>query len=446
MKFIQLIITSLLLFSFGNLYAGDRYALVMGSNYKGNSAGISELNLCEADATYIKSQIQKVGKFKEVSLLLGKELTKANIKKAIQDLAKKADKDDTVFLYFAGHGFFMRDPSAKNGMRNYIVCYDRPHLADDELNDYLKEIKSPKTLFAFDCCFSGGIAKKGQKTRGNAEIPIPEGSQGTVKQNPEDFYFQNKAIISSSDDDQTSIEIGGRINHGVFTYNFGRAIENADLNGDKVVTALEAFFQTKEEVQKMAAKVNHQQVPQVSGDASGIFLSGQKEPKPPEEKKKPEPEPPSIPEPDVNPPKPDPVKPVVTPDEPPVVDTGSYGDLLIRSTIIVDRSFGRIDRTPEEMIKRRNDKGARRIKVFISDKEYAYSLKTRKSRFWGASSIGGNIKQGAIYDILVKEVPAGVHKIVVQADDYPEIQTTFAILKNQKNILKLRSSMSGYGA
>lgn len=450
MKFIQFLLLSFLISFIGEgVFAQKKYALIIGSNYKGNQAGISELNLCEADASYIEKQISKIGDFDTVKVLLGKDVLKDNIKKEISNIAKSAKQDDTVFLYFAGHGFFQRDATAKNGMRNYLVCYDRPHLSDDELNEYLKEIKSPKTLFAFDCCFSGGIAKKGAKIRGNADIPIPADKDGVIKQDPEDFYFQGKAIISSSDDDQTSIELGGNVNHGVFTYHFGKAMENADLNGDKVVTALEAFFQTRDNVRQTASKVNHEQTPQISGNASGIFLKGTKDDVQPPPKKEDPPNPPIPPskDPENDPPKIDPVKPVVTPDEPPVVISGDYGDLLIRTTIIADRGYALKDIYADDIMKKNSLKGVKRkVKVLISDKEYHSTVTTRKSEFWGNSTLGGSDKKGEIYDILVKQVPAGVHKIVVKADDYPEVQTTFAVIKNQKNMIELQNSMSGYGA
>lgn len=126
-----------------------------------------------------------------------------------------------------------------------------------------------------------GLTKKGKNTRGAAEIPIAQGNDGVVRQNAEDYFFQDKAVISSSDDDQTSIEVGGTINHGIFTYNFGNALEKGDLNKDSVVTALEAFFVAKEETVKMARQFNHEQTPQVSGNAAGIFLSGSPKPQNP---------------------------------------------------------------------------------------------------------------------------------------------------------------------
>lgn len=53
---------------------------------------------------------------------------------------------------------------------------------------------------------------------------------------------------------------------------------------------------------------------------------------------------------------------------------------------------------------------------------------------------------GNVYTITLSRVPAGVHKITVKADDYPEIQETFAVLPNKKNELPINVSMSGFGA
>jgi hypothetical protein len=444
------------IFFTGELLSQKRYGLIIGSNYKGNKSGISELNLCEADADYMESQIEKVGNFDNVKVLLGKDVTKVNIEREIRSIGAKATNDDVVFLFFAGHGFYQADASAKNGMRNFIVCYDRPHLSDDELNEYLKSIKSPKTVLVLDCCFSGGIAKKGKMTRGNGDIPIPEGSQGVVKQGNDDFYFQNKAIISSADDNQTAIEVGGTINHGIFTYQFGRAMESADLNNDKVVTALEAFFKTRDEVIKMARDNDHEQVPQVSGDASGIFLAGKNKPEPKPDPIKPDPIKPDpvkpdpikpnpipvIPEPKPDPVKPDPIKPPVTPEEPAAVSVSDNGDLLIKTSIIRDRRYGLTNLSPEAMIKNRNRKGDRAIKVLLDEKEFPFEIKSVESEAWGANAF----KKGKVYNLLLKRAPAGVHKVTVKADDYPEYVTTFAVLPDKENLLEISISMTGFGA
>ncbi|PJZ71148.1 hypothetical protein CH373_01115 [Leptospira perolatii] len=446
MKSFISVIGIILLFVSSDVFAQKRYGLIFGSNYTGNKAGIPELNLCEADAKYLHDEIKRVGKFDDIKILLGKSVTKDNIEREIKALGSRAKDEDTVFLYFSGHGAFQRDASAKNGMRNLIICYDRPHLSDDELNDYLAKIKSPKTVFVFDCCFSGGIAKKGKATRGSASVPIPEGSDGTVRQDPQDFFFQDKAIISSADDNETAIEVGGNINHGIFTYNFGKAL-SADLNKDDVVTALEAFFASKDETVNMARKFDHDQHPQISGNASGIFLAGEKKPDPPKPVEPVKPPPPPTPVPDVDPPKPDPVVPVVTNDEPPVVPTNQKGDLIIKTTIIKDRAYGVSDLPPDIRLSTgKKRKGDRTVRVLIDDKEFEAKLTSETSPYWGAVKKMGKLVAGATYTITLRDVPAGVHKVTIQTDDYPEIQRTQAVLPSKKNEMEVVTSMSGFGA
>lgn len=77
---ISVIGISLFLFS-TDVFAQRRFGLIFGSNYKGNKAGIPELNLCEADAKYLHDEIKRVGKFDDIRIVLGKDVTKDTIQK-----------------------------------------------------------------------------------------------------------------------------------------------------------------------------------------------------------------------------------------------------------------------------------------------------------------------------------------------------------------------------
>ncbi|TGL56438.1 hypothetical protein EHQ58_17600 [Leptospira ognonensis] len=462
------------------IFGQDRYALFIGTNYKGNTAKIPELNLCEADATFLKEKIQKNGKYKDIKVLLGSMVTSENVKNAFKALGKQAGKDDSVIIYFSGHGMYMKDAKAKNGMRNYLICYDRPHISDEELNEFLSGIKSTKTVLVMDCCYSGGIAKKGKNTRGAADVPIAQGNDGVVRQNAEDYFFQDKAVISSSDDDQTSIEVGGSINHGIFTYNFGNALEKADLNNDKVVTALEAFFVAKEETVAMAKKFSHEQTPQVSGNAAGIFLSGSPKPQDPP------PPPPAVvinqpvnvgptnttvtppnntqtvavvttptPEPETVVENPTTVEiPPIVNVEPPAPPSITTGDILIRTSIIKDKSYGGAsNKSPYDLLNKQgklkssaSEDSIRKIKVLVDGEEYSSVVATEKSNIWGATSRNGKIIPGEVFVIKIEKLPAGVHQIEVRADNYPIYKTAAAVIPKQTSNLEIIESMDGYGA
>jgi archaellum component FlaG (FlaF/FlaG flagellin family) len=465
-----------------SLLSQDRYGLFIGTNYKGNQAKIPELNLCEADANFLREKVLKSGNFKDIKVLLGAQVTRDNVKNAMQAISKTAKKDDTVFIYFSGHGMYMKDAKAKNGMRNYLICFDRPHISDEELNDFLEDIKSEKTVLVMDCCYSGGIAKKGKNTRGAAEIPIAQGNDGVVRQNQEDYFFQNKAVISSSDSDQTSIEVGGTINHGIFTYNFGNALEKADLNNDKVVTALEAFFVSQSETVKMAKQFSHEQNPQISGNAAGIYLSGSPKPVTPPsppanlEVAQPLPPPPpntttnteqinttvinsttpttvALPEPQTAPSNSTTISipPVlnVEPPSPPAVTTGS---ILINTTVIRDSKYaGAANKSPYDILNRKSKQQSeassnRNIKVLIDDKEYPVVLTANKSKVWGATSRNGQLIPGETYSIKIDKLPSGVHQIEVRADNYPVYKTAAAVIPKETATVEAVLSMEGFGA
>lgn len=425
-----------------------RYALIMGSNYTGNAAGIPPLELCEADAALMEQTLRANGSYDDVKVLLGRMVVATNVEQAMKQLASKVTSADTVAIYFSGHGTYGRDATAPNGIRNFIVMFDRPHVSDEQINEWMKGIKTQRVAFIFDCCYSGGIAKKGRK--GAGDIPVAPGSDGIVIQNgDENFYFQNRAIIASSDSNETSIEVRGNINHGIFTYWFSQGLlpANGDLNRDGTVTALEAFEWSSRRVTQNAKEYNHAQNPQISGNAKGIFLAGKIVPVAPEPNKPEPPKPdPQKPEPQ----KPEPQKPepeVVTPNIPNVEPTpqpnvNTNGNVTIATTILKSILSG--TQTPDPMMTLRRMRGVdgdRKIKVRFSGKEYPTNVvwvdraglkaATGEDIPLGTYTIGRNGTpteiQNRVALLQVTGVPAGVHEVQIEADDYPIIKENIGV-------------------
>ncbi|RME92650.1 MAG: caspase family protein [Candidatus Hydrogenedentota bacterium] len=366
----------------------EKYAVIFGTNYQGDSP-INDLNLCEKDATLMAEKIFKTGNFKKknVKIFLADKVTRGNMKKALTEwLASRVTPKDQVFFYFSGHGTFVRDPNAKNGMRNFLVMFYRPHVSDDELSDWFSKIKTKKTVIIFDCCFSGGIAKKGARVRGNGNIPIPDDKDSTVLQDIGTPYFQNKVVIASSDDNETSIELSKPIDHGLFTYYFSKAITSADLNHDKIVTAYEAFFKARNQTIKMAARVHHKQHPQISGDASGFIFKG----------------------------KPKKIKPPIdTTGGGETTDTGSEENTEPINTNNTETGVLVLDTTYREDVL----KGSK-PKITVSGKTYPMSIRWRKDPSWGNVAM-----------ITLSNVPTGVHTVRIQAKGYPDREFKTAVEK-----------------
>ena len=436
--------------------AAKRYAVIFGVNYTGNTAGIPPLELCEKDARLMEETLKKEGRFDDVKVFLGPMVTGANVRGALAQLARKAGRGDTVALYFSGHGTFQRDNRAPNGLRNTLVMYNRPHITDAQLNAWLRPIRSPKTVWIFDACYSGGIARKGRKVRGEGDIPIAANSDGKVIENGDDsMFFQNKAIIGSSDANETSIEIGGSINHGLFTYYFAQGLDpdKGDLNRDKTVTVLEAFEWSARRVAKHARRFNHRQHPQISGNASGISIAGDWRPTPPppeEETVNPEPQPQPQPAPGTV------TEEIVTPQEPEVVEHGDNGRVRIITTILESTVAGPTHTNPNEVLKKnRLPNETRKVKVTFSGKEYETRISwadgrrlrslTREDLRLGYFSWRGQSYKNKAAVLEVKDVPAGVHEVEIMADGYKVIKERMGVEKGSDNKLFVVASMAGYG-
>jgi uncharacterized caspase-like protein len=465
-----------------------RIGIVFGTNYKENTADIPPLDLCERDAKLMEETLKKHGRFDEIKVLLGRMVTASAMEQAIKDVARTSGKEDTVLIYFTGHGAFQKETGAPNGLRNYIIMYNRPHVPDSMLNDWLKGVKSNKTVLIFDACFSGGIAKKGRRQRGVGNVPVSEAGGLVIQDGDESFYFDGKSVIGSSDSNETSIEItGGGVDHGVFTYWFAQGFDpqNGDLNHDKSVTVLEAFEWSSRRITEMAQKLQHSQHPQISGNASGILIAGNIEPTPPpavqqtvpvkpEPTKPPEqtpeaikPELPTVVQQVQEPVKPEvsPIKPPSTPSspeiavassEPPAVPTEVRGGVMLVTTILEMRQAGQTTLDPVKRLRQRREGNKRRnIRVLISDQVYPFEIEwVDQQRLKQVS--GENIALGKytwdmkeysnrVAVIRIKDVPTGVHEIKIEADDYPLYRERLGVENRQDNKLLVVASLAGYG-
>jgi len=483
----------LVLISFHSVEA-KRIGLIFGNNYTGNSSKIPSLLFPEKDARLIEQTLLKHGRFDSVKVLLGRMITEQSMKKAIGEVAGIAGKDDTVFIYYAGHATSQEDEKAPNGLRNFLVMFNRPHVPDFVLNKWLKQIHSSHTVVVFDACYTGGIARKGG--RGIGTIPV-ESDSGRVIQNGSDaVYFEGKTVIGSADYDEIAYELPGKgIDHGIFTYWFARGMDprNGDLNIDRVVTVLEAFHWAAKRTTDMARKeAGARQHPQISGNGSGILLAGNVTPVPPkkvetatttttvttttEPKKHQE-----IQEseasrpttvitvsvqqqqtvvPEVTTTKP-PETPTrledpVTEEEPPVVPTIQRGKLLLITTILESRVAGKATMDPTELLRRDRMKAneRRNLKVSVSGETYPISVQwvdqNGLARLSGETIPLGNYTyrtkryKNRVAVISIDNVPTGVHEVTIEADDYPVLRESVGVEKNKENRLLVVASVDGY--
>jgi hypothetical protein len=116
----------------------------------------------------------------QVTLLHDEQATSAGILSALDDLANRTRLDDTVVLFYCGHGDFGDDGE-------YYLTSHETRIADKKvvggtglsqktLLDKLRAIRARRMLLIFNACHSGAVAP----TLGGADEPAPSG------QNPPD--------------------------------------------------------------------------------------------------------------------------------------------------------------------------------------------------------------------------------------------------------------------
>ena len=232
-----------------NMYASERLALVIGNN---KYATIPSLNKAVNDAESIANILGDAG-FK-VSLL--KNATYRNTVKAIDSFARNLKEDDVAVFFFAGHGVQL-------GSGNYILPVDASNQSMVEKTSYsldditflLGKQKSGFQLIIVDACRDNPFPTKTRSfssTRGLIPVEAVKGQM----------------IIYSASRGQQALD---RLNerdtnpNGVFTRKF---IENIREEGK---SALEIIRNLQDQVEELAASVQHEQRPAVYNESRGDF-------------------------------------------------------------------------------------------------------------------------------------------------------------------------------
>jgi WD40 repeat protein len=220
--------------------AGTAYILAVGVNKYANPA--FNLNFANADAQTFGEEVQKAQAridgyaHIEVVRLLDTESTKANLLRAIKRLGgdesalppdappglsklKRAQPEDTVIIYYAGHGI-------AQGQRFYIIPHDLGYqgertkidaagmrtllehsLSDRELEAALDGVDAAQAVLVIDACNSGQALEAEDKRLG------PMNSKGLAQL----AYEKGMFILTAAQGYQAAKE-ATQLGHGLLTY------------------------------------------------------------------------------------------------------------------------------------------------------------------------------------------------------------------------------------
>jgi Caspase domain len=251
---------------------GKRVALLISTSTYENQA-FRQLKSPAADVAALSGILQDpaVGGY-EVQLL--SDVPSWEVNQAVDRLFASARRDDSVLLYFSGHGF--RD----DGNRLYMVTRDSYMVPGDShstllgstavsaqfVRDQLERCRSRRKIVILDCCYAGAFPADGTKDAGKVDVISEFGGRGSV------VITASSALQYSfeSDSDEAVSELDTEAKPSIFTSALieGIVTGSADLNGDGVIDIDELYTHVHDQV---TLKVP-QQTPQKKSDVEGTLF------------------------------------------------------------------------------------------------------------------------------------------------------------------------------
>lgn len=263
-----------------------RHALLIGVQDYAGSGNMTPLTCPRADVDLMESLLTDTAFTEEpyaVTALKDAELRETA--QAVDDFVDTVDRDDTVIVYFSGHG--MRD----NASGELYLCTrdtreDRLHSTGYPFALLSRSIKNKnlrKVLIILDCCYSGAAdAKDALIGKLNEVEEQRENGTGTF-------------VISSGGQAETSLEDKNK-DYSLFTKVLAEGIRtgDADRNGNGVICVHEIAQYVATKVPERAAQQGiettgraKRQQPQISARAAfGEFVIAVNAAKAAEEKRK----------------------------------------------------------------------------------------------------------------------------------------------------------------
>ena len=219
--------------------AGTAWVIAVGVNEYANSQYNLKYAVADAQsfAAALSRELAAVGRFDHVEVvsLLNDQATRENILAALRRLSgapaaptlkaspldrlKRAEPEDAVIIYFAGHG-------TAQGQRFYLIPHDLGYngdrrafdesglkailshsISDQELEDSVEELPAGSVLMVIDACNSGQALEAEEKRRG------PMNSKGLAQL----AYEKGMYILTAAQSYQAALE-AAQLGHGLLTY------------------------------------------------------------------------------------------------------------------------------------------------------------------------------------------------------------------------------------
>ena len=194
---------------------GSYRALVIGINEYQDSA-IPDLKTAVNDATELSQVLQSTFGFSNVAVLTDGQANESNIIRELRMLATQSKEDDSVLIYYAGHGEL--DNITGSG---YWVPHNAKggdpstYMNNAVIQQYIKAIPARHVLLVADSCFSGTLFGEARSLP-----PINNKFYATL--------YKEKSRWGMTSGNLTPVEDAGSGGHSIFAYHFLKELKESD--------------------------------------------------------------------------------------------------------------------------------------------------------------------------------------------------------------------------
>jgi hypothetical protein len=245
------------------------WAVIIGID-KYRDPNVGDLDFAVRDATGVEKMLREKFKFDHFITLYNEDATNKRIIAALSDSLQKADSEDGVFVFFAGHGFTVI--TARGDTIGGIVPYDgasgvyAPNIAMEQIRGTERLVNAKHIFYVMDACYSGALLVKPRSTsKPNA----------TLSSRIKEFVSKRARDVLTAGQQGEEVLDGGRNNHSIFTGWFLEGLEGvADADQDSYVTANELSRYVYDNVIKDAKIHRIRQTPQFGKltTDNGVFV------------------------------------------------------------------------------------------------------------------------------------------------------------------------------
>jgi len=259
--------------------ARNRWAVIIGVG-RYDRTEIPPLRYAVADAERLyEVLITSAGFTKENVVVLTdkteRKPTLRNVKWALGTfLARSAQKDDLVVIFFAGHGAPEIDPRGveSDGLAKYLVPSDADPddlyataLPMDELTTIFSRIDADQVVMFLDACYSGAAGGRTFASRRTRASRIDDVFLERLTRS------KGRVIVTASRANEVSLELAD-LGHGIFSHYLIQGIRGTgDLDRDGMVSLQELYQYLEQEVSRKSRLSGGNQHPVMKGELEGIL-------------------------------------------------------------------------------------------------------------------------------------------------------------------------------